>query len=249
MDSHLTSRARVLIASALALTLLPLPCGAVSVSQEVFARRADIPDAHLRGVTHVVCATFPEGGVTEVPQYERRSLGFQPAGTLPRARTAPLSRWVDPGGSQTDCYPAFAYERANEHGVPVQYAHVILDIQTGRKAWLRDGGADDAKAVWVTIESLRPLEAFEDMGVEFDKLRREDQPPLVFLAEPRDDASEVQVSLHYEQVSLGKRVGDFAEVIVFDEERQQQRHRGWVRLVDAQGTLLLWPANYPSHGC
>lgn len=251
MDFHPTFRARVLLAGALTLALLPLSgrAGDNLTSPEVFVRRTDIPDAHLRGVTHVVCATFPLDGVSEVPLYERRSLGFQPAGSIPRAKTVPLSRWGDPSGSQDDCYPAFAHERANEHGVSVQYAHVILDIRTGKKGWLRDGGADDEKAVWVTIESLRTMEAFEDKGVEFDELRRKDQPALVFREEPRDDASEVYVSLHYESVSLGRREGNFAEVLAFDEESQQVEHRAWVRLVDDEGVLLLWPANSPSHGC
>jgi hypothetical protein len=184
-----------------------------------------------------------------VPLYERRGIGFQPAGALPRAQTAPLSRWADPGGWQEDCFPAFEHERIHEHGVPVQYAHVILDIRSGRKAWLRDGGADDAKAVWITIESLRPLEAFEDKGVEFFKLRREGQPALVFREAPRDDASPTEVSLHDAQLILGRRVGDFAEVLAFDEAGGRYQHRGWVRLVDPEGLLLLWPANYPSHGC
>jgi hypothetical protein len=236
-----------LFTGALILALLALPrCAS---AQESFARRAEIPDAHLRGVTHVVCATFPQDATPELPLYERRGIGFQPAGALPRAQTAPLSRWVDPGGWQEDCYPAFEHERIHEHGVPVQYAHVILDVRSGRKAWLRDGGADDAKAVWITVESLRPLEAFEDKGVEFFKLRREGQPSLVFREAPRDDASPTEVSLHDAQLILGRRVGDFAEVLAFDEAGGKYQHRGWVRLVDPEGLLLLWPANYPSHGC
>lgn len=236
-----------LLTGALVLALLALP-GRAS-AQESFARRAEIPDAHLRGVTHVVCATFPQDATPEVPVYEHRGLGFRPAGAVPRAQTAPLSRWADPRGWQEDCFPAFEHERLNEHGVPVQYALAILDMRSGRKAWIRDGGADDSRSVWVTIESLRPLEAFEDKGVEFFKLRREGQPALVFREGPRDDACPVDISLHDEQVILGKRAGDFAEVLVFDEAGGQYRPRGWVRLVDAEGLLLLWPANYPSHGC
>jgi hypothetical protein len=236
-----------LLTSALALTLVALPTSASA--QEVFARRDAIPDAHLRGVTHVVCVTFPQGAVPEVPVYERGSIGFRPAGSVPRTQTVPVSHWVDPGGWQEDCYPAFEHERVDQHGVSVRYAHVILDIQSGRKAWLGEGGADSPLATWVTIEGLRALEAFEAKGVEFSQLRREGQPRLVVREEPRDSASPTRLDLHDDPVILGRRVRDFAEVLVFDEEAEQYQRRGWVRLVDEQDTLLLWPANYPSHGC
>ena len=239
-------RARTFLTSALALTLLALPMAASA--QEGFARRDEIPDAHLRGVTHVVCVTFPQDAAPEVPVFERRGIGFQPAGAVPRARTAPLSRWSDPGGWQEDCYPAFEHERVDHHGVSIRYAQAMLDVRSGRKAWVREGG--DPMTVWVTIESLqRPLEAFEDKGVEFFKLRRPDQPPLIVREAPRDEASPTDLDLHDDLVILGKRVGDYAEVLVFDEAREEYRRRGWVRLVDAQDTLLLWPANQPSHGC
>ncbi|NMO14386.1 hypothetical protein HPC49_11005 [Pyxidicoccus fallax] len=247
MATHPDFRALLPLTSALAVTLLALPTSASA--QEVLARRDEIPDAHLRGVTHVVCATFPEGSEPEVPLFERRGIGFQPASPVPRARTVPVSRWSDPGGWQEDCYPAFAHERVAEHGVSVQYAHVMLDLRSGRKAWLREGGDNSPTAVWVTIESLRPLEAFEDKGVEFFKLRREGQPPLVVREAPEDSASPTDLDLHDDSVILGRRVGDFAEVLVFDEKEDQYRRRGWVRLVDGQDTLLLWPVNYPSHGC
>ncbi|WP_164018743.1 hypothetical protein [Pyxidicoccus trucidator] len=246
MVTHPPHRAGVFATSALVLTLLALPTRASA--QEVFTPREDIPDAHLRGVTHVVCVTFPEGAVPEVPVYERRALGFEPAGSVPRARTVPVSRWVDPGGSQEDCFPAFEHERLNHHGVSVRYAHVMLDVRSGRKAWLGEGGADSPTATWITIESLRTLEAFEDRGIEFRRLLREDSL-LIVREEPRHDASPVELNFHDGDFSLGRRIGDYAEVLDFNSYTEKYYRRGWVRLVDARGTLLLWPANYPSHGC
>ncbi len=246
MDTHPLPRAAAFLTGALALTLLALPTRASA--QESFTPRESIPDAHLRGVTHVVCITFPEGAAPEVPVFERRALGFEPAGTVPRAKTVPVSRWVDPGGWQEDCYPAFEHERVTQHGVTVRYAHVMLDILSGRKAWLGEGGADSPTATWVTIESLRPLEAFEGKGIEFLRLRPKGTPLTVREA-PRNDAGPVELDFHYGSYILGRRVGDYAEVLDFDSEADTYRRVGWVGLVDAQGTLLLWPANHPSHGC
>ncbi|MFP2911876.1 hypothetical protein ACLESD_44015 [Pyxidicoccus sp. 3LFB2] len=246
MLTHPQRHAVVSVTSAVVLALLALPAHAGS--SEAFTPREEIPDAHLRGVTHVVCVTFPEGSVPEVPVYERRALGFEPAGSVPRAQTVPVSRWVGPASVQDDCYPAFAHERITHHGVSVQYAQVMLDVRTGRKAWLGEGGADSPTSVWITIENLRTLEAFEDRAIEFSRLRRGDTP-LTVLEEPRHDASPVELDFHRGDFRLGRRVGDYAEVLDFDAHTEKYERRGWVRLVDSKGTLLLWPANYPSHGC
>jgi hypothetical protein len=246
METQPLPRATAFLTGALALTLLALPTRASA--QEAFTPREDIPDAHLRGVTHVVCVTFPEGASPEVPVFERRALGFEPAGTVARARTVPVSRWVDPGGWQEDCFPAFEHERGTHHGAAVRYAHVMLDVRTGRKAWLEEGGADSPTATWVSLESLRALEAFEGKGIEFLQLRPEGSPLSVRKA-PRDDAGPVELDFHQGSFILGRRVGDYAEVLDFDDAAGTYQRQGWVRLVDAQGLLLLWPANHPAHGC
>ncbi|MBZ4423062.1 hypothetical protein [Myxococcus sp. RHSTA-1-4] len=237
------SRVLAVLSSALALTALTLPLPAAG--KEVMPHRGDIPDAFLRGVTHVVCVTFPEGGAAELPLYTRGAGGFHRAGAIPRGQTGPLSQWDDDEGWQEDCYPAFDVQA----GDATRYAHVLINLQEagGREAWLREGSERGPEAPWVTIESLRTLDAFEGRRVEFDALRRPGRP-LVVRAAPHDSANEVEAALPND-VILGQRVGDFAEVLSYAPGDSGYRRLGWVRIVDEEGLLLLWPTHFNRHGC
>ncbi|MFP2928055.1 hypothetical protein ACLESO_23210 [Pyxidicoccus sp. 3LG] len=247
MTSAQPSRVLAVLSSALTLAVLALPLPAAS--SDVMPDRRDIPDAFLRGVTHVVCVTFPEGAEAELPVYARGETGFRQTGTLPRGLTGPLSRWDDDDGWQEDCYPAFEDVQVSGDGDTARYAHVLIDLHVpgGRKVWLREGGESGPSAPWVTIESLRTLEPFEDKRVEFHALRRRGDP-LVVRESPRDEARELDVDVA-EDVILGQRVGDYAEVVAYTPGQGGYVRVGWVRMVDAQGLLLVWPTHFQSHGC
>lgn len=229
------------LSGALAVALLSLPGHAADQS---FASRLDIPDAVLRNVTYVVCATFPEDAEPALPVYARKGDRFQRTGALPRERTVPVSR-VDGGDWQEYCFPASETMEAVEAGGTFMYAHAVIDAYTGKKAWLREGG--EPGQVWVNLESLGTLGAFEDMRVEFYALRRDSQP-LALREEPRDDAKAVDAGLPVD-VILGQRIGGYAEVLAYEPERTGYRRLGWVRVEDPSGLLLLWPGYFETHGC
>ncbi|MCP3137555.1 hypothetical protein [Pyxidicoccus xibeiensis] len=241
------ARVSRVLSSALALTVLALPLAASSM--EVMPQRADLPDAVLRDVTHVVCVTYPEELASELAVYSREGGDLRRTGVIPRAQTGPVSRWDDDDGWKEDCFPAYAEVRVLEVGGDARYAHVLLDVQVrdGRKVWLREGSERGPDAPWVTIESVRTLEAFEDKRIDFLTLRLGDQP-LVVRAEPRDEAKELPTELPVDTI-LGQRVGDYAEVLSYTPGQGGYVPLGWVRVVDARGLLLLWPTHFPRHGC
>lgn len=229
--------------ASVALALLPL---AGHAAGERFASRLDIPDAVLRNVTYVACAIFDEGTEHAVPVYTRKGDGFQRTGVLPRAQAVPLSR-LDEGNAHEYCFPASETAEVVEAEGPTLYAHAVVDVYTGKKAWLRQGG-DGPGHSWVTLQNLGSLGAFHEMGIEFHKLRRDSQP-LVLRSEPRDDSDAVDEELPA-HVTLGQRVGAFAEVLVYEPEMTGSRRLGWVRVEDPSGLLLLWPVHPPEpEGC
>ncbi|HZI09911.1 MAG TPA: hypothetical protein VE153_05910 [Myxococcus sp.] len=229
--------------AALALALLSLPGHA---ADEHFASRPNIPDAVLRNVTYVACAIFDEGTEHAVPVYTRKGDGFQRAGVLSRAQAVPLSR-LDEGAAQEYCFPASETAEVVEAEGPTLYAHAVVDVYTGKKAWLRQGG-DGPGHSWVTLQNLGSLGAFHEMGIEFHALRRDSQP-LVLREEPRDDSGAVDEELPAD-VTLGQRVGAFVEVRVHDAELSGPRRLGWLRVEDPSGLLLLWPVHPPEpEGC
>ncbi len=222
----------------LALTLLAPPASAEGIG----LNRNVIPDASLRHIRHVVCVSYSAGAEPSFPVYERNGDGaFHAAGILQREKTSPLSRSVGFGWTD-DCYPA---TRAVQAGGPARYAEAVIDVYTGKKAWLRASGED--RSVTVTIDSLETLEAFTDRHVDFSVLRRRDQP-LVVRKGPADSAAALDVDLPADAV-VRQRQGDFIEVHECDEAQERCTPLGWVRLVDPSGLLLVWPSPSEDHEC
>lgn len=237
-----TSRSLQTLA-ALALALLSLPGHA---ADEHFASRRDIPDAVLRNVTYMACAIISEDAGPSVPVHARKGEGFERTGAVPRKGTEPLSL-VDHGDWWEYCFPASeTVEVVEGEEGRVLYAHAVIDVYTGKKAWLREGG--EPGQTRVVLQNLGTLGAFHELRVEFHALRRDSQP-LVLRTEPRDDSDEVEEELPAD-VILGERVGAFAEVQVYESESTGYRRLGWVRVEDPSGLLLLWPGYPPEpQGC
>lgn len=238
---------------ALAVALWALP--SFADEQTTFPSRAAIPDAFLRDVTDVVCVEFSQDTTNEVPIYKRGRDGFSLSGVLRKEETRPLSLTREGGFFEGYCYPAV--ERVELAGSPTQpgeevYARVTIDIRNGKQVWLRRGSLDGPTAAFVTVESLGTLAAFRDRGVEFQALLHGDQKQV--LRQAPDDSSAVVDRVLFETAVLGRRVGDYAEVLDHVPEEAQpgvgaSRRRGWVRVVDSKGLLLIWPLFVDAKGC
>lgn len=238
---------------ALAVALWALPSFADELT--TFPPRAAIPDAFLRNVTDVVCVEFSKETTNEVPVYTSGCNGFYSSGIIRKEETRPLSLTREEGVFEGYCYPAV--ERVEFAGSPLQpgkevYARVIIDIRSGRQVWLRKGSLDSPTAALVTVESLGALEAFQDRGVEFQALRHGDQKRV--LREAPEDSAAVVDRMLFETVVLGRRVGDYAEVLDYVPEEARpgvvaSRRQGWVRVVDSKGLLLIWPLFVDFEGC
>ncbi|MFY2563097.1 hypothetical protein ACN469_36215 [Corallococcus terminator] len=238
---------------ALAVVLWALP--SFADEQTTFPPRAAIPDAFLRNVTDVVCVEFSKDTTNEVPVYTRGRDGFSSSGFLRKEGTRPLSLTREGGVFEGYCYPAV--ERVELAGSPAQpgaevYARVIIDIRNGKQVWLRKGSLDSPTAAVVTVESLGTLDAFQDRGVEFQALRHGGQE--LVLRQAPDDSAAVVDGMLFETVVLGRRVGDYAEVLDYVPEEAgpvavASRRQGWVRVVDSKGLLLIWPLFVDFEGC
>ncbi|MCP3166653.1 hypothetical protein [Myxococcus qinghaiensis] len=237
---------------ALAVALWALP--SFADEQTTFPPRAAIPDAFLRDVTDVVCVEFTQDTTNEVPVYTRGRDGFSFSGVIRKEETRPLSLTREGSFFEGYCYPAV--ERVELAGSPTQpgevYARVTIDLRNGKQVWLRRGSLDSPTAAFVTVESLGTLAAFKDRGVEFQALRHGDQKQV--LRQAPDDSAAVVDRMLFETVVLGRRVGDYAEVLDYVPEEARpgvgaSRRQGWVRVVDSKGLLLIWPLFVDFEGC
>jgi hypothetical protein len=228
------------VATLVVLLLLTASSARADMATEVlYVTRAEISEEALRGVigiafihTDLGADGRPSG---EVPRYRPSGDGFEPAGTLAVKELGALSGW--------DYETALRKFPVVEQRWP--YLHVVIDVRTNERAWLRAFGASH-DALSVTYQALDSQE-LQWGGIAYLELAPDAQTRL-YMA-PREDARSHPLSLDQPARLNGEVVelriirtkGNFIQVGAMVDWDSPLVPLGWLRITDENGLLRIWP--------
>ncbi|REG23682.1 hypothetical protein ATI61_116154 [Archangium gephyra] len=224
--------------------LTALPARADLPHEVIFVSRAEISDEALRnviGIASISAMTGPDQQPTgEVPSFRPEGEAFASDSKLILKELGPLSGWD--------------YDRQSLMKFPVveqrgQYLHVVVDVRTNKRAWLREGEeADKGPSVgFFSFDSQK----WRWSGVELYHLAPRGQSRL-YLA-PRLDARSHPVSRDYPLRRNGElvdarilqRQGNFLQIGAMIDLDKPLEPLGWLPISDENGLLLIWPVYAP----